>query len=215
MSRERGVEDSLPSTCGPGPSSSPALSCCSGPRLPLVKCWQWLPPEVLLGLGPAAACRPGAHSFHPVGAPSASHPLSLPQFAHLSTPVTSVPAGQVAMLSKETLLKGPGFRQRALYGRGACDLANEAGTRPQQKGAQEMLSAVMKMMIKCRSFSGQSDSQGGRASPGDRVEFLELYSSPAVNEWPRLLRLEEGAGIRYLLALIPPCPALQAGRGPA
>lgn len=39
--------------------------------------------------------------------------------------------------------------------------------------------------------------------------------SPAVNEWPRLLRLEEGAGIRYLLALIPPCPALQAGRGPA
>lgn len=62
-----------------------------------------------MGLNPAPACRPGAHSLC-VLCPSASHTLSLPQFAHLSAPVTSVTAGQVAVLSEEPLLNGPGFR---------------------------------------------------------------------------------------------------------
>lgn len=77
------------------------------------------PGEVLAVAPTGGAARPGPQQgAGPEPTPSIllepqclTSSLPLPQFAHLSTPVTSVPAGQVAMLSKETLLKGPGLRQ--------------------------------------------------------------------------------------------------------
>ena len=56
--------------------------------------------------GPEPHCRVQAWSslpLPPCWTLSASQPLSVPRFAHLSTLMTSVPAGQVAMLSKGPL----------------------------------------------------------------------------------------------------------------
>lgn len=147
VSESGGVEDSLPSTCGSGPSQQPgSLLLWASPA----------PGEVLAvaptggvaGPGPCSSVQARSPLLPSCWSPSASHPLSLPQSAHLSTPVMSVPAGQVAMLSKEALLKGPGLRQELCMDEGHVILLMRLEPGPSKKGAQEMLSAVMKM-IKC------------------------------------------------------------------
>lgn len=118
----------------------PALSCCSGPWLPLVKrADSWLPLGVLEGLS-LLQCASLEPTLPLCVALSTAHPLPVPWFAHPSTLVTSVPVGWMVMLSKAPLGSGPGHGMCGGWGCLPCGpagviLLTRQVTRPSRKGS--------------------------------------------------------------------------------